>query len=251
MATVSPDEFAEMVGATPQVIRRHCKAGMPGARKRGRFWRIDPEKAKAYLEDPANAPKLSRRMPVDLGGGKAEAKGTGRKKRGRGPGSKRPTAPPPSIDVGLDDPAPPAPNDPLEEQILALRPIIRALEATMAQKGTVSPSLGQLYKQLSSELREVVLLQRREKEADARLMDREEHRITVTTLARLVQQEGSALAANVPDAVIAALAEAGIEFDDPKTAIMLMQQVVRDQWEACLLRMAEWIRQARDGDLLG
>jgi len=213
MAFLSPKEFGDKHGISAEVIRRYCKRkDVKWAKRDGRLWMVDEEKALAWLNDPKNTSKIAARAPVEI------------------PVQTAPVAAPTSA-------------DPITQTIATLQLLVSAMAATMGQ-GKISPHITQMFKQVSSELRDLITLQREERQANDQLMEKEEHRIVVNTLARLVEQEGSALKMTVPESMITELSRVEVEFEEPKKAMTIMAQVMRDEWEKCLGRMSDFIRDA-------
>lgn len=217
MKWLTTKQLAELTGCTPEMLRRHALTmGKSIAKRSGKMWKFHPEKAPKWLDQPENAPKIANRQAVDIDAAEQAE-----------PAAQSPDA-----------------TDPLTQHIAMMQAIVTALVSCM-RAGKIDPRIATMFKQCSSELRELIELQRKEREADKRLMDRETHRMGITTLARLIEQEGRAMANQVPDAMVQALSDGGIEFEDPIRAITLMAESARELWNDCLGRMADSIRKAR------
>jgi len=250
MPEIFADEFASQVSASPQIIRRHCGNGMTGARRdpETNRWIIDPEAARPWLLE--HAPKIAKRMPI----GMSPPLGSSQPPPEPSPTQSNLQTAPQIITIPLTEqpsppltlpPVPPAlPGaDPLTTHIAMLQQLMGVTLELMGG-GELSGQASTLFKQLSSECRQLMQLQREEKKADAQLMERDHHRIVVETMAKLIVQEGDSVKSILPGVVAAALSKAGIEFADPKRALNIIRDAGAQAWESALGRMALHIREA-------
>ena len=222
----SPRQFAAMIGASPQAILTLCKAGMAGAvwDEQRRRWRIEPAAAKAWCSDPHNAPRISLRQPVAL--------------KPKPPDRLRKT--PVNWAHSWTESNPVSPADAIGIYISMLQTIVNGLIATMRQ-GELDSRGVEIFKKLSSELRQMVELARREREADDSFILRETHQASLEALARLVVVEGDVMARALPECILMRFTEASIEFPDAKAALLLIGEAVKLEWDRCLQRVADFI----------
>lgn len=209
------------VDVTPKTIARECSKGMPGAKRDGRRWVITaPVRAAKWLKDPDKCPRVAARAPIKIPKVQAASRA-----------AKRP---------------PPIERDPIDDHIAEVRLLVDVIQTTI-REGGFHPQLFTAFKQTSSELRELILLRRKEKEADARLMPRELHALVVETFARLDQQEAESLPRILPDVIVSALAQGRLEPKNPKKALRIITDAVQKELEKFMARKADHIRQARKG----
>jgi len=226
-----------MIGASPQAILTLCKAGMAGAvwDEQRRRWRIEPAAAKAWCSDSHNAPRISLRQPIAL--------------KPKPPDRSRRTHP--NWAHRWTESNPVSAAEAIGIYISMLQTIVNGLIATMRQ-GELDSRGVEIFKKLSSELRQMVELARREREADESLVSREMHQTSLEALARLVRVEGDVMARSLPECILMRLTEASIEFPDAKAALLLIGEAVKLEWDRCLQRIADFIERAlnqrsRDG----
>jgi len=167
-------------------IRRLCEDGMDGAFRCGRAWKVKPSIALKWLANPANAPKIANRLPMELpGAGAIKAE---------------PATTAPSNGV----------SSVLETKVDDLSTIANAL-LSIIKGGTINPTGAKMLKDTLVELRQAGAHVLDMQKADRRLMDRDRHRFLMANLASMFRMELEGMESTVPDVMMSALTDAGLE----------------------------------------
>ncbi len=231
--SVSPSAFAKALGdrVTERGIRKLCEAGMAGATRVGERWKIDIEAATRWLSNPDNAPKIAERLPMDMT--ESDIADV-------------------TVAITAAPPPPPPPSNGsvasvLEYDIPRIRLVAAALLDVMTG-GKFEPRAASMLKQTLSELRlaETHVLAMRQ--ADARLMDRDRHRIILTTVAASFRTELESVATRWPDAILSGLTEADVTVSDPSEALRVIGQIVEGECHRLLTSLADTIERMNLGD---
>ncbi len=186
MPPLDPVGFAVLAGVTPRSVRRWIARGMPATRE-GRFWRIDPDAAKAWLEEHVAEP-TSFIIPA---------------------------LEPPA--AGVDVPA----EDWAELDVAAVdRHVDRLSQMFNAflDGATLDSSRTRSLSAVSTELRLWEAQRAAMRTRAESLIDREDHLRMLGAFAHLVIDELDAWSRSTPDAVIDALAELGVRVKAKRTA---------------------------------
>lgn len=206
---IAAHAYARMIGCDPRSIRRLIDTkGLP-AEKIGRTWMLRPSEADAWIAD--NSVRLSNR-----------------KKAARLP-AKSPQAPAerPEADPSLN-----GTGDSTTRHIRRLDAILSAYVDAL-YGGEFSPQAITGIKQVSAELRMLERHRMTMRQADDELVPRDEHERVVASIGRIIVDEIDAAAPTVPEAMLAALAEAGLEIDS-KRGLQVLSAVAVEQ--ALMLR---------------
>lgn len=224
-AQLSPSQFAKSLGpgvATDRQIRNLCAEGMPGVMKGERNqWLIDPALATPWISDPANANRISGRIPIPLP-----------------PASSRPAAGP-----ALQEQRSGGLTSVLERHISDMDALVGVLLQVMTGSGQqparFDPRAVTMMKQTITEIRmaETHALQMRQ--ADQQMIARERHNRICATLATVFRQDLELMVGRWPDVMLAKMTEAGIAIADPAAALKVLRSAAESEVFGQLTRLAD------------
>lgn len=232
--TVTPAQFAKDLGdlVTDRHVRRLCEAGMEGARKIGQRWKIDPKRARAWLTHPDHASVIANRLPADaLDSLRTVARTMPLMQQ---------------LVEAADEQAgrTPATRSRLERHVEMLAMVASAAMEAMVE--TVEPRSAGMLKQLLAELRQGESHLLAMAQAEGSLIERDRHRAALVNLAAIFRTELESYAGSLPDQLIRALTEAGVEVSDQGKALRALGQAIDGNAKRLLTRLADEIE---DSDL--
>ena len=201
---LTPAQFAKRIGnkrVTDRHVRRLCADGMAGAKRVGRGWMIDHDKAMAWLSKSSNVQRISMRLPITIPKRKVQ------KAKASPPASK------PTVAAGV--------ASVLGDSIADLKVVADALLSVLTE-GSFDPRAAQMLKQTLSEIRHAETHVLAMRQADGQMMLRSRHRLICSTIATQFATNVKALPPRLSEQIIDALTEAGVKVRDPGKAIRVV-----------------------------